>query len=182
MAFSHLNTTVIDKHLFDLQTIANIPKGKRISTSDEFINIEEESAFQPVFRTLKGESRRKAVGCVIDVIDDVVEYADILMESRYLDKYDHFVVDAIDDRSSFNDGRNIRILYLKKIKNSLSEANEGIDNLCETYSNDANVIAKLMPVIANINNQVSKLVKILIDLNENSDGKFLSRKYQVKDD
>jgi hypothetical protein len=187
-AQSNLNTSMIEKHLFNLGTIAHIPKGKRISTSDEFINIEGEYALQPLVRAYNRDSRKKAVSSVCDVVKAVIEYSDLLIESKYLDViyesqiYDKFLLDSSEDKILFRDGRNQRILYLKKIKSALCDANEGIDNLCETYSSDANVVAKLKPIIAGVNNQVSKLTKLLIELNENSEGKFATIRYDKKED
>jgi hypothetical protein len=62
--------------------------------------------------------------------------------------------------------RDIRISELKKIKAGLSDANNGIDNLCETYNDDANVLAYLNQLMSEIDEHVNKIRSLLIQIND----------------
>jgi hypothetical protein len=153
----------IEKLLFEAETISRIPKGARISTSQEFINIETDHIGQSLWRTLNRESRDKAVNCVQHRLEMLIEVSNLYLESKYL---------SINDSSdTFSIEKNKRIVIIKKIHIALANAVLGIDSLCDTYHTDTNIIAALKPLLACINSQISKISKFLMEIGEYTDPK-----------
>ena len=140
--------------LFNLQTISSIPKGKKISTAKEFITLDDDDTTQPWRRWRSGDSRDKAVSTICREIRIAIKISDLLTESEYL----------YNDSSKFK--RNERIDNIKKLCRGLKNSVYGIDNLCDTYIGDANVLAHLKPLNVEISEQVAKLKKKLIELGE----------------
>jgi hypothetical protein len=153
---------ILECLMFNLQTIASIPKGRRISTAKEFIVIDEDSALQPWRRWRAGDSRDKGVLAVCKEVRTIIKLSEFISESKYL--FIEADNDAPDENST--EERDYRLNSLKKICNGLSDAGIGIDNLCETYICDANVIAHLKPLVSEMANHVAKLTKLLNDLGE----------------
>lgn len=164
---------VLEKLLLNLQTVASIPKGKRIATTREFINIEQESFWQGIYRMSHGDSRDKAVTSIQNLIDTLIAYMELIMESR------HLCSEAQTSEAAACDipiagleaisARDKRIGWLKKINAGFSEAITGISNLCETYADDTNVVGRLTPTIKKISTQVARLTRLLIDIGEYTD-------------
>lgn len=162
---------ILDKLLFNLKTIAAIPKGKKISTAKEFIVIDDDSLMQPITRWRSGETRDKAVQAICREVRTIIKLSKYIMESKYL--YIESTVDTNDDRcdiavslSKTVSKRDERINELKKIHVGLTEAYCGIDNICETYCDDTNVLAPLKQLIGEINEHTSSILKLLIELGE----------------
>jgi hypothetical protein len=171
---------VLEKLLFNLQTIASIPKGKRISTAKEFIIIDEDSVLQPVLRWRAGDTRDKAVQAICREVRTTIKLSEYIMESRYiyLENDTPTITDNCDIAVTVVrpiSKRDERINEVKRIRSNLSEANYGIDNICETYCDDANVLAYLKPLIGEISDHVSKITKLLIELGEYTEPRDLSR-------
>ena len=161
---------VLDKLLFNLNTIATIPKGKRISTAKEFIVIDEESILQPITRWRAGDTRDKAVQAICREVQTTIMLSKFMMESKFL--YAEVEQDITDDNCDIainvnkSSKRDDRIKNLKRIRLSLIEANYGIDNICQTYEFDANVLAHLKPIFGEINDHISSINRLLAELGE----------------
>lgn len=153
---------VLDKLLFNLQTIAGIPRGRRISTAKEFIILDEDSIFQPLWRRAAADGRDKTVREICRIVRTTITLSNYIMESRYIFGSDS--IESVDLQK-----RSVRICELKKIRESLSESVRGIDNICETYSEDADVIGNLRPIIEEIDAHVSVIIKFLSRIDKNND-------------
>lgn len=167
---------ILDKLLFNLHTISNIPTGKRISTAKEFIVIDEDSMLQGFWRWRAADSRDKAVRTVCNEIRTVIILSKYIMESVHL-----FIENESEQMNqSFEimvnlapkmNKREERLSDLKKIRLSLMNCNPGIDNLSRTYENDADVLGHLKPLIGEINECVSEITKTLLEFGEHVDMK-----------
>lgn len=162
---------VLEKLLFNLQTIASIPSGKRISNAKEFIVIDEDSALQWIWRKYHGDSRVKAVQTICDEVRTVIAFSKYILESRYLEKSDEpEYTDVNCDVVVINikpvSKRDERIIELKKISSVLTETNFGIDNIIHTYESDTNVRGGLQPLTGEIKACVSLITQKLIELGE----------------
>lgn len=158
----------LERLLFNLQIIANIPKGKRINTSKEFIIIEDDSVFQPINRWRAGETRSKAVQVVCREIRTVIGMAKYILESKYLVKNEDNSSDYRSDEHH-TDHQNIkseRIKELRLIRSGVIKASVGISNLCDTYCEDSNVLANLQPLANEISSCVDKITNLLVDIGE----------------
>lgn len=136
---------VSDKLLVDLETIASIPRGRRINTSKEFINIESEALTTSVWRAINHDSRDRTVAVVCSRIQLAIFITELLIEGG------------------------TRTLLLKRLHIALYNCMDGVNNLCDTYLNDVNVVANLRPLIDQIRSQVSCIGDFLETLGEHSD-------------
>lgn len=172
---------VLNKLLFNLNTIAKISKGERISTAKEFIVKDEESILQPVLRWRAGDTRDKAVQVICKEVQTTIALSNFIMESKFLyleselDNTDESCDIAVEVNKSITK-RDERIKSLKHIRCGLIDANYGIDNICQTYEDDANVLAHLKPIIGEINDHISVLTSVLISLGESVDPQNMRRK------
>lgn len=149
---------VCDNLLFNLQTIASIEKGRKITTAQEFINVESESFLQPIWRTIHRDSRDKAILSICETINHSICITTLISESIHL----RDLVEVELDQSARDD----RLDWLKKFARGLSDANFGITNLAGTYFDDVNVLARLKPVMCRITAHSSFLSKVLADMGE----------------
>lgn len=162
----------LGKLLFNLQTIAGIPKGKKLSTVKEFISVDDDSLLQPLLRWKSGEGRDNAVRAVCKEIRTTITISEYIMESRYIfAEPEESAIAQTQDRDediavAAPGERDIRVNNIKKIRSALTEANYGVENICETYSTDANVLAYLKPLMGEIHGHVCKINKLLLDIGE----------------
>jgi hypothetical protein len=162
---------ILDTLLFNLQTIANVSKGKKISTAKEFITIDEDSIFNPLWRRIAGDERDKAVRAICREVRTVIFISELVMDNRHIYAESEKIVpqddcDVAMPCAKTLSKRDIQIDTLKKIKFGLEDAQHGIENICGTYVNDANVLAKLIPLSNEIVLHVNKLKELLILLGE----------------
>lgn len=159
---------VLDKLLFNLHTIASIPKGSRISTAKEFIIIEDDSIMQGVWRKMNADSRDKAVASICREIRTTIAIAYYIMESHHLFAESRVLPDDINCDVAISstlppNARDKRINDIKKIKAGLLGANHGIDAICQTYE-DADVSGHLKPLIGEIVECSDHISRLLIEL------------------
>lgn len=130
----------LDKILYNLQTLANIPRGAKLITGREFIDIDKEEGLrQSLLRAWRCESRERNIADVRGLIEVSVLVSDLLIESR---------------------NRTERADSLRTIAMRLYESKAGIVNLCNTY-NDANISGQLEPLLWLIDEQVQKIAQAL---------------------
>lgn len=158
----------IGKLLFNLQTIASISKGKKISTVKEFITVDEGSLLSPIMRWRSGDGRDKAVQAICREVRTIIVISERIIESKHIYHTSNQNNDLCDIAITHKPSnlRDIRVNEIKKIRASLIDANHGIANICETYVDDANVLAYLKPLIGEINDHISAITKLLIEIGE----------------
>jgi hypothetical protein len=139
---------LLDKLLFNLQTLSTVPKGKRISVCKEFLVIEDDSILQGAWRWKNGDSRDKAVAYICREIRTVILLASYIAESYHL--YDP------ESPQYF-----ARADELRRVRVALDHASGGIDNLCITYNSDANVVGNLVPLCKEISNCTGMIAQLL---------------------
>lgn len=153
---------VLDKLLFNLQTIASVPKGKRIGTTKEFIVIEEESPMQGFWRWKYSDSRIIASRCICREVRTTIVMAQYILESTYLAMPESPPTDFLVGRAS-------RIITLKKIRIGLIGAATGVNNICQTYESDADFAGNLRPLISEINTCVATITTTLKHMGESTE-------------
>ncbi len=153
---------VLDKLLFDVETIGAIKRGEKINTSGEFINVEESGSLQGVWRTFNRESREKSVTVICQRIELLILVCDLSLDSKWLIKSSNDMFDIEYEKC---------ILNIKRMHIALNESCSGINALIDTYSHDSNVVAKLKPLVGKIGNQVSKITHFLMEVGEYTDPK-----------
>lgn len=158
--------TVIDKLIFNVSRIGEIPRGKRINTSKEFITVEEDSMIQGIKRWIQADSRDKTIAYIVKEVQTAVLIVSLTSESQFLfantnDK--EFVA------THMSVTYNKRIETLKKFRQALEGSVIGIENICHTYEQDSVVSGNLIPLITEISVCVTEINKLLDVLHENDD-------------
>jgi hypothetical protein len=154
----------LDKIVFNLSTIGKIQKGQKILTSQEFINIDEDRTFTFLARTLTRENRDKGAYMVTMVLENAFLVAELLMESKYFyinapqKPIDHDIVTFCVDQTT---EREARVRDLVRLHSAITACTGGLKNLCTTYSSDSNILAKLMPLLEQIETNGAKLSSFL---------------------
>lgn len=123
---------MIDQLIFNIQTLSNLPKNKRINSTKEFLYVEEDSVLQGVNRWYCGESRDRSIQYIIREINLLIEMSKFMMESIYINP----------PYGGLNEMYQYRISQLQRIYDVLTGAIHGTTNLIYTYD-DTNVTAKL---------------------------------------
>ena len=154
----------LDKIIFNLNTIGKIQKGQKILTSQEFINIDDDKPFSFISRTLSRENRDKGAYMVTMILENAFLVIDLLMESKHFyinipqKPIDHDIVTFCVDQTTERDAR---VRDLVRLYESIITCTGGLKNLCTTYSNDSNILAKLMPLLEQIETSSAKLSAFL---------------------
>jgi hypothetical protein len=147
---------VLSKMLFNLATISAIPRGKKINTSKEYVTIDSGGMFQCVYRTLAAESRDRAVRDLCREVRGAILVCTLMLESSWLATLGERV----------GQHRAQRLLELKRLIWALSAASVGINNLCDTYCTDANVVGNLRQLVYEINVAFSMVSARLQEIGE----------------
>jgi hypothetical protein len=145
----------IDQLIFNVHTLGQVQKNKRINTTKEFIYIEEDAVMQGVSRWYSGASRDKSVTFIIKEVSLLIEVSKLISESFHI-----VVTDVV-----YNNVRNIHANRLRQIRDCLSSAVNGINNLSYTY-NDPNVTAKLQFIIGEIHEHLGPLNETIRGIEE----------------
>jgi len=85
MSFTDASLTKI---LYDLSTISKYKHGEVVDTTTDYINLQEQSIVTSISRTLNGDDRHKALMRFADRIGTAYEFAERIIESKYLAIYD----------------------------------------------------------------------------------------------
>lgn len=142
---------VLDKLLFNLNTIAGICKGQKISTAREFISLDDDSALlQSFWRWKAGDDREKNVQTICKDVRTVIAICGYILESHHLYATDDKYAERVDD--------------VKKIRLGLNGAIIGINNLCQTYIGDTNILAQLNPLGREVCDCLNNITAALLHL------------------
>ncbi len=167
--------TVLEKLLFNLHTLAAVPKGKRINTTKEFINIEDDSVMQGLWRWKNADSRDKTIKCISKEIHTTIMITAYILDSKYLDSANPATSttsgapDTILPTSASCPARSARIAELKKIRMALFMASTGVNNICQTYENDSDFAGRLRPLLGEIVICTASISSALARLGETTD-------------
>lgn len=135
---------VFEKLVLNLQTISSIGKGDKLTTSAEFLLVENASLMQPIWRKLSNENREKCARKIRSVIDLAIYISDLLLDSNGLK----------------NSPENVIYKKISLLSGYLNKAKTGLENLIETY-NDNNFASDIIPIMDLIVHQVSKIDRVL---------------------
>ncbi len=130
----------MEQIIYNLRTIGRLTKNKKLNTTQEFLSIESDSYMQPLSRYWNGDNRSRTVFRVCEEINTALLVA----------KYIVVAADIADNRAEIMED-------IKTLHKVLSRSTKGIISLCETYENDTNVVAHLLPLIKLINESCAAL-------------------------
>lgn len=166
-----MSSSSTDNILVKLKTISKIPIGGRVRTSyPETISIIEPcngftlqnvqefrdwvyDRYQSFLRTYNRDSRIQMIFVLDNLFKSAIDITNSIMDSKYLNTdYDHPSDDILNKQEEQYD-------LLKTFKTELNETLKGIQNLKNTYLEDAETCAKLDVMIRNIELQIIKIGK-----------------------
>jgi hypothetical protein len=153
--------SVLDDLLFDVGKIAEVQRDELLSTAGEFLNIEKYTPFSCVTRTIKGDSREKALKRMGRLIGSLIEFYMYISESRHLTLYDEIREEInLEEASVYND----RVEKMKGIHKTLASAIHGMQNFAITYHEDSDVVAQTKKLISQIQTHLDFSHEFLRDL------------------
>ena len=131
----------IDKVLRNLGVVAALKQNDKLSTEGEFFTIYVPTAMRSVMRMLYRESREQ----------NLVRCADCIRNAKT------FVANTISEHGASSDTvpnntsgtvqmrlhRHMQVQLCARVLNALSEATAGLDNLTQTYADDAAMLVQL---------------------------------------
>ncbi|SME64793.1 Hypothetical protein FSTVST1_114 [Faustovirus ST1] len=174
---THLSTmeiSLIERIIYELTTISSIPKGGKVSTHDEYINIiTDTNAITNITRTLTGDSRKRTIAVINNIITTAIEIIDWIMKCKYLDPIYEAGVRHAEGASDDEKRKSIDVIrmerdrvfsLLRKLHTALSNSVGGLTNLSITYAGDSTTIAHIKHLVEITNNQITRVVKFAPNL------------------
>lgn len=117
--------STLKKLIYNLNTISNIPRGRRVRTTGDLISIDDDTPLQGLWRWISSEGRDRTVKFICNEI----RYAILL--SKYMMAAISTTTNAAEKDELCSD--------LKALMESLNRTPAGIENICWTYKNDTQV-------------------------------------------
>ena len=144
--------SLLDKLFVSLRVLSKLPEGGRIcTTATGQIKIEDTNTFGGWIATgrrrLTGDSRDEAVKVLMQIINDVSELSD-----NIIDSIRNYGNDNLAPIGHVNENTK-KSQTLEKICMMLKSSKKGIVNLHGTYTDDANVTAKLEEIMEKMDSQ-----------------------------
>lgn len=178
----------LDKCLFNLSAIGEVPKGQKISTREEYLTAEKESVI-PQWMKRFADGRLKVFRDINKYVSTAIEVSTRIMESKYfVNEYlysDNAIADPMqnDNNASKKRGgaenksvnhdilrvRAVRIDELKRSYSGLLDARRGIVGQQETYKGDTDAAAAIRDLTTKIDSHCVEIKKFLLSIGEKID-------------
>ena len=152
--------SLLDKLFVSLRVLSKLPEGGRIcTTSTGQIKIEDTNSMGGWIATsrrrITGDSREEAVKVLMQIINDVSELSDNIIDSiRNYGENNTAPIGHVNENTK-------KCQTLDKICTMLKSSKKGIVNLHGTYSDDANITAKLEEIMEKMDSQHERIVEVL---------------------
>ncbi|QJX71395.1 hypothetical protein F-S17_0131 [Faustovirus] len=174
---TNMEISLIERIIYELTTISSIPKGGKISTQDEYINIiTDTNTITNLTRTITGDSRKRTLSVVSSIITTAIELTDWIMRSKYLDPIYEIGVRFSEGITEDEKRKSIDVIrlerdrvfsILRKLYTAINNSIGGLTNLSITYAGDSTTIAHIKHLVEITTSQVSKIVKFAPNLAKN---------------
>ena len=148
---------LLESHLINLKIISKVPAETKVSVADGTVVKDCETALQPVIRFIKGDSRRRTVEVITNIINSTIDSAENMCESVYLK------VGDTKEANAYEYGRFKQIYEdLRSISFALNESTRGIRNISNTYKTDDIVVSNMDRLLERIQAEVDKIQGLLL--------------------
>ena len=127
----------MDMTLRNLGVLAALRQNDKLLTEGEFFTIYTPTTFRAIYRTVFRESREQNMLRVTSCLRNARTFVTSVV-SEYAPREDTGA-----ESVSVRLHRQTQIQLCTRVLNSLSESLQGLDNLCETYSDDAAMLVKI---------------------------------------
>jgi len=175
---------ILEKTLYDLNTISQINRGEKISTTSEYLNIEEDNfLLQPFGRSIRGDNRERAVNRLCYIVELALEYADVIMESHwfnFIEKNKQSVYEEPSDAAEIKTEHTEymqRKSWIKLVMARLTGSILGLNNFVETYKTDGNVVGRVQPLVVRSREYLTKIEKFIKSLEHTEASSLWYRRY-----
>jgi len=147
---------VIETLLLNLKIIGKIPENGRLRRSEQgTLAIDNSFGF---FRFMNGDTRKKAINDINEIISFGIEKCNDIINSKYFDEYykSEQVTKRIDNEYTKN--YELLIIIYSELKNCI----QGLSNLKTTYIDDSTVLSRIDIIISKIENFTIELEKNIL--------------------
>lgn len=145
---------MLEDIVLNLTIIGKIHKGGRIKTDYRGkITLENENLLQPLTRWALNFHREQAVNDIKQIKTEAFDKADDIMDNKF---FNIFKLKENPTESEI-EAHNKRVDQLNELTQSLFNSTKGIENLKETYNQDATIASRLDIMISEINNKVTEI-------------------------
>lgn len=147
----HSLDTVLEKIVFELDSIASVTRGKRVSTVDGLcLGVLDDTYLNSIYRSFYRDSRNRLIPYIEQKIQTAAAFAERLLESKYLSVYESTVAPSEEAANMFNK----RLEQANKLLQSIHAVPKGLKCLAETYIDDKNAVYQLQQLSNTINNSI----------------------------
>ncbi len=142
---NHMTDEALSRIVFNLETIGKLQRNQVLNTCSEYVNIDDISYSTTITRTLTRDSREKSISRVDMCIKLAYEFAERILESKYLTiyadiiKYKEITADSCEHFA-------VRVNWLKRICSALSCALVGLNNIMRTYEKAYDTLGKIKTI------------------------------------
>jgi hypothetical protein len=146
-AVVNTRTDILMNVILDLKTIGGIEQGQKIDTiNGTFLSVYQNSYISGAARSFAGDSRNRTIEILRNRLFTAIEFADRILESKYLTVYDvnNLVYTNISNSSNkvikeHMNNFNLRLGWLYEILVALNDSVKGLNNIRSTYSKDPDI-------------------------------------------
>ena len=151
MSYSNMLSNV----LVNLKVISKIGENGKISTTsvNNTIAIETENYLTPIWRFINGDSRKRAIESINDIIDNAIQISNNMIQHTCMSIYEQKDTPTTYDVTEFNK----QYQSLKIISTELQNSQKGLNNLKNTYKNDATVTSQLEVLSSSVQRQIIEI-------------------------
>ena len=149
-----MKVLMLDDILLNLKVLSLVEKGGRIyRDSNGQVRIDTDKPLQAITRYLRGNSRNQAVDDVRSVINKACDKATDIMNSTQMNIYDLKEVPG----DSEKDDHQKKVEELLSLIRDMGLAIKGIENLKQTYCEDAIVVSQFDIIISNCDAKIREM-------------------------
>lgn len=170
MSYSNMLSNV----LVNLKVISKIAENGKISTTsvNNTIAIENENYFTPIWRFVNGDSRKRAIECINDIVDNAIQISNNMIQHTCMSIYDKKDSPTAYEIAEFNK----QYQSLKIISTELQNSQKGLNNLKNTYRNDATVTSQLEVLVSLVERQIIEIETSLEQKIKNKSDEYSEKK------
>jgi hypothetical protein len=150
----------INELLVNLKIISKIPENGRIKRCEKLIALEDSNVkLFWIKRFISGDSRKKAITDITDIISYAIEKCDDIVNSKFFEGHSKMNINDsfVSKKMDIEYQKHYEILEL--IYNELKTSIIGLMNLKTTYHDDATIVAKIDILLSRIKNHLKDLEK-----------------------
>ena len=146
--------SMLDRVLINLKVLSRVcEKGKIATVNGSNIALETDKSYTPLLRYLNGDSRKKTVEIIQDVVSNATEISNSMLQHSCMSLYDRKEQPTGFEVNEYNK----QFQQLKNLSSEMQNCLKGLSNLRVTYGSDANIVAQLEVITENVKRQIIEI-------------------------